>query len=140
MKYLRLVAVTWLVAGAGIAAPLVLHVTTNGNDIASGAVTSRTGDEPLATIEAALRKARAARTTEGVTIWVHGGTHRLAEPIVFTPEDSGARADRPLLIAAFGKEKPVLSGGVRLGNWEQVQPNLWRADARAQLGTNWQFR
>jgi hypothetical protein len=34
----------------------------------------------------------------------------------------------------------VLSGGVRLTDWKQVQPNLWQADARAQLGTNWQFR
>jgi parallel beta-helix repeat protein len=131
-----------LLALSTSAAPLVLHVATNGNDNASGAITRRTGDGSLATLGAALRKARAAKSTDGVTILLHGGVHRLAEPIVFTPEDSGASAEKPFTIAAFGKEKPVLSGGVRMSNWKQVagQPGLWRADARAQLGDNWQFR
>jgi len=91
-------------------------------------------------MEAALRKARAAPTREGVTIFIHGGVHRLAEPMVFTPEDSGASAEKPFTIAAFGKETPVLSGGARLAGWKQIQPGLWQADARAQLGSNWHFR
>ena len=128
-----------LASGNLAAAPLVLHVATNGNDHASGAITRRAGDGPLATMEAALRKARAARTPEGVTIFVHGGVHRLARPLVFTPDDSGASAGKPFTIAAFGKEKPVLSGGVPLTGWKQVLPNLWQADARVQPGTNWQF-
>lgn len=137
MKSLFLLA---LVSGNVMSAPLILHVATNGNDNASGAMTRRAGDGPLATMEVALRKARAASMRDSVTIFVHGGVHRLAEPIVFTPEDSGASADKPFTIAAFGKEKPVLTGGVRLTNWKQTQPSLWEAYARAQLGTNWQFR
>jgi hypothetical protein len=131
-----------LPALSGSAAPLVLHVATNGNDDASGAITRRVGDGPLATLGAALRKVRAARPTEGATILLHGGVYRLAEPIVLTPEDSGASAEQPFTIAALKKEKPVLSGGVRLLNWKQVasQPGLWQIDARAQLGDNWNFR
>lgn len=131
-----------LIAADALSAPVVLHVATNGNDNASGFITRRAGDGPLATVEAALRKARAARGTDGVTILVHAGVHRLTAPILFTPEDSGASAKAPFTIAAFGKEKPVLSGGVRLANWKQAQahPNLWQADARESLGTNWQFR
>jgi len=129
-----------LVAGNAVAAPLVLHVATNGNDKASGAITRRAGDGPLATMEAALRKASAASMRDGVTIFVHGGIHQLAGPMVFRPEDSGVSADKPFTIAAFGKEKPVLSGGVRLTGWKQIEPALWQTDARAQLGTNWQFR
>ncbi len=129
-----------LTTGNVLSAPLVLHVATNGNDHASGAMTRRAGDGPLATMAAALRKARAASTRDGVTIFVHGGVHRLAEPLVLTPEDSGASAEKPFLIAAFGKEKPVLSGGVPLAGWKQIGPDLWQTDARAQLGTNWQFR
>src|SRR5262245_32289884 len=106
MKSLLLLAVT---TSNVLAAPLVLHVATNGNDNASGAITRRVGDGPLATIEAALRKARLARTADGVTVFVHGGVYRLAAPIVFTTEDSGASAEKPFTIAAFGKEKPVLS-------------------------------
>jgi parallel beta-helix repeat protein len=137
-----LIAGLMLLALSSSAASLILHVATNGNDNASGAITRRAGDGPLATLGAALRKARAAKSPDGVTILLHGGVHRLAEPIVLTPEDSGASAEKPFTIAALGKEKPVLSGGVRLSNWKQVagQPGLWQADARAQLGDRWQFR
>src|SRR5688572_3090607 len=136
MNCSTLAAGAMLFAWSAGAAPLVLHVATNGDDNASGAITGRTGDVPLATMGAALRKARAAKFTDGVTIFLHGGVHRLAEPIVFTPEDSGASAAKPFTIAAFEKEKPVLSGGVRLSNWKPLdgKPDLWHADARAQLG------
>src|SRR6266487_5300781 len=142
MIYPTLISGLMLLALSSSAAPLLLHVATNGNDNASGAITRRAGDGPLATLGAALRKARAAKSPDGLTILLHGGVHRLAEPIVFTPEDSGASAEKPFTIAALGKEKPVLSGGVRLSNWKQAvgQPGLWQADARAQLGDNWQFR
>jgi hypothetical protein len=133
---------TMFLAWSASAAPLVLHVATNGSDNASGAITRRAGDGPLATLHAALRKARVAKSTDGVTIFLHGGVHRLAEPIVFTPEDSGASAKKPFTITAFGQDKPVLSGGVPLSNWQPVagRPGFWQADARMQLGTNWQFR
>src|SRR6266581_1830317 len=137
MKSCFLLALT---TGNLMSAPIILHVATNGNDSAAGAMTRRAGDGPLATMEAALRKARAAATRDGVTIFVHGGLYRLAEPMVFTPEDSGASAEKPFTIAAFGKEKPVLSGGARLAAWKQIRPDLWQADARTQLGGNWRFR
>src|SRR6185503_7809154 len=142
MNHPSLLASLLLLPLSTSAVPLVLHVATNGNDNASGAITRRAGDGPLATVGAALRKARAAKSPDGVTILLHGGVHRLTEPIVLTPEDSGPSAERPFTIAAFGKEKPVLSGGVRLSNWNQVtgQPGLWQADARAQLGNHWPFR
>ncbi len=140
MKHLIFLSIPSLLAISISAAPLALHVATNGNDNASGAITRRAGDGPLATIEAALRKARVTRPADGVTIYLHDGVHRLVQPIVFSPEDSGASADRPFTITAFGKEKPVLSGGVQLKNWRQLQPNIWQADARAEFGTNWQFR
>src|SRR5262245_32252935 len=51
-------------------------------------------------------------------------------------------SEKPLTIAAFGKEKPVLSGGGRLAGWKQTSanPSLWQTDARTQLGTDWHFR
>jgi parallel beta-helix repeat protein len=126
-----------LTTGNLISAPIVLHVATNGNDNASG---KRRNDRPLATIAAALREARTVPHRDGVTIFVHNGVYRLTEPIVFTPEDSGASVEKPLTIAAFGQEKPVLSGGMRLADWKQLGPGLWQTDARAHLGTNWLFR
>src|SRR5688572_4769406 len=142
MNRSTLIAGLMLLALSTSAASLVLHVATNGNDQASGALSRRAGDGPLATIDAALRKARAARPTDGVTIFLHGGVHLLVEPIVLTPGDSGPSAEKPFTLAAFGNEKPVLSGGARLSNWNEVagQPGLWQADARVQLSDNWQFR
>jgi hypothetical protein len=142
MNRSTLIAGAMLFAWSVSAAPLVLHVATNGNDNASGVITRRAGDGPLATLRAALRKSRAAKSIDGVTIFLHGGVHRLSEPIVFTPEDSGASAEKPFTITAYGQDKPVLSGGVPLRNWQPIvgRPGFWRADARMQLGTNWQFR
>ena len=45
-----------------------------------------------------------------VTISVRGGTYALADPLVFTPDDSGT-ADGPLTITNYANEVPVLSGG-----------------------------
>ena len=112
-----------------MSAPMILHVAPNGNDNASGSASA-----PLATVIAALDKARAASPRDRATILIHGGVHRLAAPIVLTPEDSGVSADKPLTIAAAPNEKPVLSGGIPLKNWKSIGPNLWQADARAQLG------
>src|SRR5258708_39607288 len=87
MKSLLLLA---LATGNLMSAPIILHVATNGHDKASGAITRRAGEGPRATMEAALRKARAAPRADGGTILVRGGGQRLAEPIVFTPAASDA--------------------------------------------------
>src|SRR5262249_20714001 len=114
-----------LITGHVAAAPLVLHVAP---------------DRPLATIEAALDKVRAARPAQGAVIVVHGGVYRLARPLVIPPEDSGPGASWPLSIEAFPGDNVVLSGGVPLTNWVKAKPSLWQADARAQLGTNGPIR
>lgn len=57
------------------------HVALSGSDHNPGSQTA-----PFATLE----KARgAARGTPGSTVWVHGGSYRMDQPLVLTPEDSG---------------------------------------------------
>ena len=62
-----------------------------------------------------VEAARAARKGLGpdapATIYLRGGTYELAAPLVLTPEDSG------LTVAAYGREKPVISGGRRITDW-----------------------
>ena len=140
MKCFLLILTLTLTLLPSFSAPLVLHVATNGNDSASGALTRRVGDGPLATIQAALRKARAQTNREGVTIYLHQGVYRLGSPIVLTPRDSGPSADHPLVIAAFDTDKAILSGGVRLTGWKQLSAGLWQADARTHLGAHGPFR
>lgn len=129
----------WLVllaASNTLAAPLVLHVATNGNDQATGRrpEAGPTLDGPLATVEAAILRARAQHNPDGVTVFLHHGTHRLAQPLVLTPVDSGADARHPFTITAGAGAQPVLSGGVRLTRWTQDSPGLWTTDARTALG------
>ena len=55
---------------------------------------------------------QAARQKPG---WVllRGGTYYLPETLVFNARDSGTKA-APVVYQAYGDERPVLSGGVRL--------------------------
>ena len=132
------------------AAPGAFYVAPNGSDQWSGRSPKPDAagkDGPFATIPAALQAARAAKqkpetVPNGVTVYLRAGTYELAEPIVLRPEDSGLNARQPLTIAAYQGERPVLSGGRRISNWQSIpgRPGLWQAEvADAQAG-RWQFR
>ena len=118
---------------------LTLYVSPQGNDQWSGGKASPASnkkDGPLASLDAALqavRQARAAAGAEGLgkaTIWLRGGTYALDKPASIGAADSGADAAHPLLVAAYGKETPVLSGGRRIGGWKPVpgDTRLWCAE------------
>jgi hypothetical protein len=119
------------------AKPITFYVATNGQDHWSGqlAKPKRDGsDGPLATLPAAVKAVRAARSQEAtprvpIHILLRGGTYELAEPVLLTTEDSGLDAERPLTIAAYGNEVPVLSGGHRITGWSPVpgRVGLWQA-------------
>lgn len=63
-------------------------VAPNGRDNGSG-----TWEQPFATLERARQAVRelkaAGPLTQPVEVCVRGGTHYLAQPLVFSPEDSG---------------------------------------------------
>ena len=139
-----------LMSGQLRAAPLTFYVATNGNDNWSGrqAAPTRNGrDGPLASLPAALRAARAARgdatkTAQGISIFLRSGRYELSEPVVLTPEDSGASARQPLIIAGYQGEKPVLSGSRRITGWKRVEgkPGLWQAEVPGVREGTWSFR
>jgi hypothetical protein len=72
--------------------------------------------------------------TADVTVCLHGGTYRLDAPLVLDPRDSGTNGHNVVYIAAAG-EQPVISGGVRVAGWRQIDAakNLWAAPAPAAL-------
>ncbi len=128
-----------------------IFVATNGSDLNEG-----TNAKPLATITAALRKARELRRlndvsiANGIYIIVKGGVYNVTETIEIKPEDAGTAAS-PTYIQAATNETPVLSGGVAITNWKKsttkitglsaaAQGNVWEADVPLNAGRLCEFR
>ncbi|MCM2369730.1 PDZ domain-containing protein [Aporhodopirellula aestuarii] len=86
------------------------YVSTTGNDAHPGSIT-----EPFLTLEHAQTEARRAISgaTDGVTVWIRGGTYYLADPLVFGPDDSGTE-ETPVTYAGYADETVVLSGAKKL--------------------------
>ncbi len=97
-----------------------IWVAPSGNDSNPG-----TRDSPLATVAAALRKARELRrladpsTQNGVHIILKGGEYFLSEPLFLRPEDSGT-PESPTIIEAASGEEPTLSGGMPVTGWHRI--------------------
>ena len=98
-----------------------IYVSTAGNDSWSGRLAEPVADGmdgPVATLEQArLQVAQLRRRQPGrdrpVLVSVRGGVYYVDQPLRFGPEDSGTERS-PTISKAFGDERPVLSGGVRI--------------------------
>jgi hypothetical protein len=140
-----LAACVLLAARGGAAEPgLRLYVSTQGNDGWSGRQAepnSAHTDGPLATVEHARQIVRRWKEQAGrgpVVVVLRGGTYYLSGPMRFGPEDSGA-AQAPIAYEAYGQERPILSGGVRLDGWRLDPEGRWRKTLdEVQAGT-WSF-
>lgn len=112
-----------------------IWVAPAGDDRAAG-----TREQPLASVHAALRQGRewrrlhAPECADGVSIVLRGGSHALTEPIFLRPEDGGTAA-APTTIKAAPGEHPVVTGGVRVGDWRRLDaaPASLPAAARGQV-------
>src|SRR5580700_10517323 len=97
-----------------------VYVSTRGRDAWSGRLAEPAADGtdgPVATLQQAkLRVAELRRQQPGrdgpLVVAVRGGIYHLDQPLKLGPEDSGTETS-PTIYAAFGDERPVLSGGVR---------------------------
>ncbi|MCX8182979.1 MAG: right-handed parallel beta-helix repeat-containing protein [Crenarchaeota archaeon] len=128
-----------------------LYVAPNGSDSWSGRIPMPDQfktDGPLATLRRALESIRDLKHQQGgtlrqpVTVLIRGGIYFLAEPLVFTPEDSGTRS-HPISFAAYPGEEPVISGGRLLTGWVQKViegRKLWTTEVPEKSGGKWFFR
>jgi hypothetical protein len=138
-----------LFALAGNAADI--YVSPNGSDANTGSK-----EKPLATVQAAIRKARNLRRLndesikDGIHIILSGGVYSILETIVLRPEDSGTR-ESPTFIEAAPNEQPILSGGVMISGWKKLvttvaglqkkyQQQIWVADVPQVNGNDFNFR
>lgn len=128
-----------------------IWVSPDGSDMNAG-----TKEIPVASLQMALRKVRELRRladpsiATGVHIYLKNGLYALVEPVFIRPEDSGTSAS-PTVIEAAPNEKPSLSGGISITNWQKVKcviPGLpkeaigkvWAADAPKIGGRLAEFR
>jgi len=122
------------------------YVAPDGNDEWSGRLLrpnpGRT-DGPFASItraRAAIRALKAGGDLPGpVKVFIHGGTYRLSEPLVFEPQDSGTE-QYPISYEALGDEKPIFSGGRQITGWRKVEEGLWEAEVPEARSDEWYFR
>ena len=135
---------------------LTLYVSTVGNDAWSGRLGEPNADGtdgPLASVRKArdiIRDTKAATggLTKPVTVMIRGGVYPQTKPIAFTAADSGT-GECPVTYQAYPGEKPVVSGGGVIRDWqrddsEQSQTRcdgkLWRASVpAAKTGGKWRF-
>ena len=129
---------------AGGAPAEELFVATDGNDGWSGTLPAPNGDRtdgPLATLARARCSpaVEAGGLKEPVRSWLRGGMYYLAEPLVFTPEDSGTEAC-PITYAAYPGETPIISGGQPITGWKKpAEGNIWTAEIPEVKAGDWYF-
>jgi len=126
--------------------PGVFFVAKDGNDRWSGTLRSpnwRRTDGPFLTLPRALEAVRGIKgqgtdlLSQRVTVYIRRGEYFLNGPLVLKPEDSG------LLLAAYPREAPVLSGGRLISGWKPVaieNGNCWFADLPEVREGKWDFR
>lgn len=117
-----------------------IWVSPTGQDTNPG-----TAVDPLRTVAQALKQAREWRRLSdprikgGIHIKLRDGVYIQEKTLFFRPEDSGT-ADSPTWIEAVPNEYAVISGGIRVNNWEllsedveglpvQAKGKVWRAKA-----------
>jgi hypothetical protein len=112
----------------GVSFGAEIYVSPTGNDTADGSLAA-----PLATLAAARDKADQLKSGGPVTVYLRGGTYYLTAPVTFGSTNSGS-ATAPIVYTAYGTEKPVISGGIKLTD------QTWTASSgsimKTTIGTN----
>lgn len=126
-----------------------IWVSPQGSDTYDGSK-----EQPFASLEKALSHARqlraAAEEIPGeLHIILRGGTYRLSTTLTLTEEDSGT-ASSPTIIEAAEDERPVLSVGIQIRQWQDAgnvtglpataQGHVWEAvipDGTARFRQLW---
>lgn len=123
-----------------------IYVSPVGKDVWSGRLAEPTADGadgPVATLERAKQLVAELRRREPerdrpIVVSVRGGVYYLDQPLEFRPEDSGTE-NSPTVYEAFGDERPVLSGGVRIANWTVDAEGRWQTTLEEARSGKWSF-
>ncbi len=121
------------------------YMAPDGNDRWSGRLerpNAGRSDGPLASLEGARDAVRRWKkqgpAAEPVRVVVAGGTYRLAECVVFGPQDSGT-AGQPVVYEAAPGVKPVFSGGRPIQGFQAGADGLWTVQIPEVAAGKWYF-
>ena len=124
-----------LMCTVAAAQPVHFYVSPDGNDANDGAQ-----ETPFATVhraQAAVRAVLAEGQSQEVVVLIHEGVYYLESPLVFTPDDAGSA---PVTYTTHQDERPVLSGGRMISNWQPGENNQWTTVLPEVVSENWHFR
>jgi len=135
LSLLIIVISLFLLAGCNPASEF--YVSQSGKDSNPG-----TREAPFASLEKAKNAVRTqlqSKQRADITVYLDGGVYQVEEPIVFKQEDSG-REGFQVIYEAMEGEEPIISGGIQIKSWEQVEPGLWMAKVPEVKGNSLIFR
>ncbi|WP_167859725.1 right-handed parallel beta-helix repeat-containing protein [Paenibacillus cymbidii] len=114
---------------------LVLHVSPQGKDDNPG-----TREQPFRTPGRAKQAVRETNRnqTGDIVVYLHEGVYEMTETLSFDQRDSGSNGHQ-VIYRAYPGEKPIMSGGRKLGGWRKVNhpvlANLWMAEVPGNAHT-----
>jgi parallel beta-helix repeat protein len=104
----------------------VIYVSLHGNDAWSGLlpdVNNAKSDGPVASLQKAIgavRNMKITKPNQQYRIEMREGIYYLNQPVLIYKEDSGLE-NNPVVITSYRGEKPVISGGVEITNFQAVK-------------------
>ncbi|HEX7733575.1 MAG TPA: right-handed parallel beta-helix repeat-containing protein [Ktedonobacteraceae bacterium] len=111
-----------------------IYVSPNGNDANPG-----TASSPIKTLRQAQTLVRGLNQNMSgdIQVYLEGGVYRLTSPLTLTSSDSGTNSHYVIWGADPASTTPVISGGVKITGWTQVDAskNIWVAQAPSGLQT-----
>ncbi len=110
-----------------------LYVSPSGSDTADG--TSL--EQPLQTVQKAIERASDFKN-QPVTVFLKGGEYAIAAPLTLGLDDARSAAN-PLVLKPFENEKPLISGGQRIGNWQKQPSGVWTTTLPEVKNGAWTF-
>ena len=123
----------------------LLYLAPDGNDGWSGRLArpDRDGtDGPLASLAGARDAVRNLKAAVGpetpIRVIIADGTYHVAEPIIFTSEDSGT-VGAPITYQAAEGAGPVFHGGRRVTGFTKTPDGLWTAHLPDVAAGKWHF-
>jgi len=111
---------------------VTVHVSPDGNNLASGKIES-----PIKTIPHAIQMAAKIKN-KPITVILRGGLYEISEPLRFGTADTRT-TDCPLIFKSHENERPVISGGRRITGWTKQDSGIWTTTLDDVKSGRWNF-